>query len=81
MRNATESAFVEWCAVLAGAAPQQRLYWQDGMREWDARSDLSRDQFAFSLLCGYQFALSRSCNGSERFATQAKVADDVVAIP
>jgi hypothetical protein len=46
-----------------------------------ASSDLGRDQFAFSLLCGYQFAASRSCNGGERFATQAKVADDDVVIP
>jgi hypothetical protein len=41
---------------------------------------LRRDQFAFSLLCGYQFAVSRSCNTDDRFcAFQAKVADDDVA--
>jgi hypothetical protein len=46
-----------------------------------AYSDLGRDQFAFSLLYGYQFAVSRPCNGGERFATHAKVADNDVAIP
>jgi hypothetical protein len=39
----------------------------------EAYSDLGRDQFAFSLRRGYQFAVSRSCNGGERFATQARV--------
>jgi hypothetical protein len=53
-----------------------------GHENGEACSDLGRDQFAFSLPCGYEFAVSRSCNTGERFpAPQAKVADDDVAIP
>jgi hypothetical protein len=67
--NATESAFVERGVVssVLHRSSDGRARWH-AMREGEASGDLGRDLFAFSLLCGYQFAASCSCNAGERFA-------------